>query len=289
MTTPAPQTPPGQPEFRHLIVTLFNVKRGGMDVNTRGTTTRTEEWMKRRLEIFEWLCLPSLRGQSNLNFRWLVFFDRQTPEIFRTRIAGYREFSNFEPVFVDDETQVVAEVTARVPVGIDWLISTRLDSDDAFCRTAVEVIQKTFRPQGNLVLNLLTGYGLAGRRIYLFERPSNSSATLIEKRSEKGFFTACRCPHPDFEKYFPLVNLKDRRYWIQGLHDQNQSSIIWRDQPGYWRWRVRLAARNALVRLKLWPGQIISAPLEKPTGLSLEDLEADFALGPRPQPGADRD
>ena len=46
--------------------------------------------------------LDSLVNQTNQNFKWLVFFDVQTPKEYREIVVNYvRDYNNFIPLFID--------------------------------------------------------------------------------------------------------------------------------------------------------------------------------------------
>src|ERR1700730_13355201 len=80
--------------FRHLILTRFNVKIPEYD--SPGT-----EWLEHRFGLFERFCLPSLQNQSNLDFDWLLFCDKDSSVRFSERIQKYCKWSNIRPVFVE--------------------------------------------------------------------------------------------------------------------------------------------------------------------------------------------
>ncbi len=65
------------PKFKHFVITLFNLKLWTQDKNN--VSTRTDEWLEKRFELFENYCLPSLKAQTNKNFVWLCLFDQFTP------------------------------------------------------------------------------------------------------------------------------------------------------------------------------------------------------------------
>src|SRR6478735_10278904 len=71
-----PAAKAAQPGYIHFILTRFNVK------NFYHCEEPTDEWLKGRLDLFRTYCLPSFEGQTNKNFRWLVFVDSESPEWF---------------------------------------------------------------------------------------------------------------------------------------------------------------------------------------------------------------
>ena len=44
-----------------------------------GNIVNDLNWLKHRYYLFETFCFPSILSQTNKNFKWLVFFDKDTP------------------------------------------------------------------------------------------------------------------------------------------------------------------------------------------------------------------
>jgi hypothetical protein len=75
--------------FNHFILTRFNVKVSFAEPGAG----LEPAWLLHRFELFDHFCYPSVRGQSNLNFKWLVLFDSNTPDSFKEKIAAYARCS----------------------------------------------------------------------------------------------------------------------------------------------------------------------------------------------------
>jgi hypothetical protein len=67
------------PKFQHFVLTTFNVRRKDFEKDKHGNPVLTEEWLEHRITLFEKFCFPSMRNQSNLDFRWLVCFANEPP------------------------------------------------------------------------------------------------------------------------------------------------------------------------------------------------------------------
>ena len=77
--------------FCHLILTKFNV-RSFPDLKPGCDPT----WLERRFNLFDQYCFPSVYHQSNQSFKWLIFFDIDTPTLFKKRIEAYAaKWNNF--------------------------------------------------------------------------------------------------------------------------------------------------------------------------------------------------
>jgi hypothetical protein len=80
--------------FKHFLLTRFNVKTK-WKTTKNGEETLTEKWLSHRFDLFEKFCYPSVRNQKNQGFRWLVFFDINTPTPYKERISDLaREYQN---------------------------------------------------------------------------------------------------------------------------------------------------------------------------------------------------
>src|ERR1700735_3717087 len=84
----------------HVILTRFNVRyEEDSAVPSIGVDPG---WLQERFRLFEKYCLPSVLGQTDQNFRWLLFFDRATPEPFATRARALAVTrAGIFPVFCD--------------------------------------------------------------------------------------------------------------------------------------------------------------------------------------------
>ena len=116
--------------FTHIILTRFNLRMG-----YGGGVLQDAAWHHHRFDLFEKFCLPSIRGQNNTAFRWIVFFDRQTANVFKQKIAVYAQWDNFIPYYVDGLAQSRDQaILEQVQPGSKYLITTRLDNDDALSK-----------------------------------------------------------------------------------------------------------------------------------------------------------
>ncbi len=91
-------------KFNHFLLTRFNIKSdNGFDlvVSDPQKTIYNPEWLEDRFKRFEKYCYYSVKSSSNTNFKWLVFFDINTPDVFRAKIKEYSNYANFIPIFIE--------------------------------------------------------------------------------------------------------------------------------------------------------------------------------------------
>jgi hypothetical protein len=214
--------------FTHIVLTRFNVR-----VNYSASRTGIDpDWLAHRFQLFEQFCYPSMRSQVNQNFKWLVFFDSETPIAFKQKIAGYAEWHHFIPVYVDGEfTSALNRTTvlAHLPQDTEFLITTRLDNDDAVSRDFIEVIQANFWHQSLEFINLTNGYVWSDGRLYSFQYLKNPFMSLIERiqqRSLDGFKTVLCGEHTQLAAIGAIKQVKTVPTWLQVVHGKNVSNRI---------------------------------------------------------------
>lgn len=214
--------------FTHVILTRFNVRIGfatsGMGLNP--------EWLTHRFDLFDKFCYPSVLGQTNQNFKWLVFFDQETPDIFKQKIRDYSNWENFIPIYLDKgytHTVIREHILSHLEEGTSHLMSTRLDNDDALSKWYVEEVQARFDHQRLNLLAFTYGYVLNDKKLYLFRYRKNPFLTLIESRGGKEknrFRTALGLNHTNLSVFKKITRITSTPGWLQVIHDKNISNRV---------------------------------------------------------------
>lgn len=217
-----------QIKFEHIILTRFNLKLECWKKDKKGNSVDTEEWLKSRFFLFEKYCLPSIKNQTNQNFKWIVVFDHTTPERFRSIIDHYNEnYKNFFPIYTDHSSHL-KEIINEIVSDSEYLISTRIDNDDAFHKNTIKIIQKQFKGQNFDFVNLLKGYILdtIKNKIYLAKEDSNPFITLIEKKMGCHFKTVFSVNHKAAGRLGKIKQVKRGIYWLRTIHDRNLLNAV---------------------------------------------------------------
>src|SRR6478672_5104551 len=160
-------------EVTHFVLTRFNVR---MPIYQHPG----DDWLPGRLELFKKYCLPSFRGQTVSGFTWLVFFDAESPKWLRETIETTMS-DIVHPVYVDG--LFTAEYAASVVGDLattPFVMTTRVDNDDAVASDFVETIQREFAGQRLEFVNLVNGAQYADEKVYLRPYTKNPFLTLIE-------------------------------------------------------------------------------------------------------------
>lgn len=217
-------------KFEHFLLTKFNKGLYTRSKKTGGKRTVRDEWMTHRIRLFEKYCLPSIKNQATQDFKWLVLFDRNTPEKYRKRIEEYTRYRQFIPVFGGWFPQHVKRL---LKPETQYLITTRIDNDDAFHKNALKNLQLHFAEQRFLFLNFPRGYCLEDTtgRITLNGSKSNPFITLIEKveRNPQGItIQTVRCMnHSHLERLGKIEQIcTSIPMWVQIIHDRNISNRV---------------------------------------------------------------
>ena len=205
--------------FEHVLLTRFNVR-------WESRPLPDDEWLAHRFNLFNRFCYPSVRAQSNQNFRWLVLFDINTAAEFRKKVQDYSAWSNFVPMYLEEfDLERVREKILELSDGADYLITTRLDNDDALSRDYVEIVQDNFTGQTFEFLNLRHGFVWHQNSIYSLQLRSNPFISLVEKI--QGPITTVWCGrHPELSRFGPIRQIESPPAWLQVIHERNLSNDV---------------------------------------------------------------
>lgn len=227
-------------KFQHYILTRFNL---GLYHNQRQDKyqqpVNNDIWMKERLILFENFCFPSMVGQVNQDFKWLVLFDANTPKKYYRQIRKYERYPNFIPLFshgsfakgtqkqVQGFTDFCAYIQANLALETTHLITTRLDNDDAFHRQATRLIQSHCQPikSNRMALDFPIGYCLHKDQLFITRQKNNPFLSLVEKiqatAEERSFLTVMRVKHPSIKRIAPVKHVVTHPLWLQVIHQRN--------------------------------------------------------------------
>lgn len=211
--------------FQHFVLTCFNVDFGGQ------LGKPNKSWLNHRFELFDNFCYPSVRGQSNQNFKWFVLFDINTPNVFKEKIKKCYKCENIIPIYIrpckkhsDTDKIMQSEIIPQYLTDeIEYLITTRVDNDDAICKDYIDMIQKRFNKQKFQFLNFTNGYiwNYKTNEIYLDQQPSNPFISLIEMVGE--IKTVWSGSHPDLYKVGPIMEIETKPSWLQVSHRRSSN------------------------------------------------------------------
>lgn len=145
--------------FEHFLITRFNLQAFHHFVADKQTWL---EWNKRRFPIFREYCLPSILNQSNKNFKWLIYFDTETPNDYDEHLNYLKQHDFIEVCYAkgdsDFRENLAANIKGKLSPTTKWVITSRIDNDDCLHRDAIDRIQKEFVAQDKFMIYLARGY-----------------------------------------------------------------------------------------------------------------------------------
>ncbi|MBA1420497.1 MAG: hypothetical protein FAF03_06475 [Epsilonproteobacteria bacterium] len=215
--------------FQHFLITRFNLRKKGWDTTRNKSQVLTDEWMENRLILFENFCYASVQKQTNTNFQWLVFFDKETDEKFRDVIDKLaKDFPLFRPIYIDgmDAFLPAIKETISKELSQPYLITSRLDNDDCLSEQYIENVQKQFDKQDFMAIDYIDGYTLQiepevklGKRTHLH----NPFISLIEK-SDRWETVWSRERHGEWSKVTQLKTIRNTYVWMSIIHGENKAN-----------------------------------------------------------------
>lgn len=209
----------------HVFLTRFNLPTKGKEQTIR----EREGWLIARFKLFETFCLPSMAGQVESNFSWIVYFDSETPEEFKTRVVKIQQqYSFLKPQWVRSAplSRVRDDIRQFVLPTSQYVLTTRIDNDDAihseFCSNLYAAIE-----QNNVamaVFNFPSGLVWQSAKLFRHTDKSNAFTSLLEPVGS--LKTIWSEQHPDLSQSFRLIQIDTSAMWLQVVHGENVSNRV---------------------------------------------------------------
>lgn len=207
----------------HVLLTKFNVRRAAA-VDPR---VLSPEWLGPRMRLFKEITFPSVVSQTRLPDAWLVFFDEGTPEATR---AEFRQLAAELPLLRAEycgelDSKLCAERIGRIMApDVDWLLTTRLDNDDALNRRFIETLQCRVRPGEREFINPTCGLIVANGRLYRKRDYSSPFITLSEPAAD--YRTVWIDEHGLLARHGCVRQFSLPDAWIQVVHGGNLANHV---------------------------------------------------------------
>lgn len=207
----------------HALLTRFNVRRG-VEADPRVLSV---EWLDARMKLFEEITVASVVAQTRRPDAWLVFFDEGTPQATRER------FHRLTAVLPQLRAEYCNSFSAQVcierihhglPAGIDWLVTTRLDNDDALHPRMIEQMRSLVRPGVREFINPSKGLIIAKGMLYRKHDYSSPFISLSEPLAN------CRSVFMDQHQrlgwHGRIQQFSMTDSWIQVVHGANLANQV---------------------------------------------------------------
>lgn len=225
----------------YYIVTRFNVRlfdgRKSRDKNIVPERDRlNEDYLKPRFDFFETHTYRSIYNQTNKNFKWIIMFHEDTPQVFKDRIEKLRdELSQIIPLYVPDDvdSKVALKQFLLKDAQSEWISTSRIDNDDEFLPEYMEEIQKyDGEMKKEFILSFPLGFVCCEKKNTLvwYHLKKNNSFTFVDYRSNPKFRHSLEIDHSKITnpKYgFDVIYLcNNKPEWKQNIHETNMANII---------------------------------------------------------------
>ena len=138
---------PANVDLTHVIITRFSYRFRESD---KSTTIFAPARMKRRFQLLESFCFPSIISQTNPNFYWVLIIDRELPAVYLNKL--YQLVAKFyeSPAYkTTGPRQIILHkweynctlsnikwlTQTTIPLDRKYLVTTRFDDDDSLSKT----------------------------------------------------------------------------------------------------------------------------------------------------------
>lgn len=206
----------------HVLLTRFNVPSAGRESLIRAQ----DGWLRERVELFERFCLPSVREQDSTNFRWIIYFDPQSPRWLREWIDALAPFELFTPIFRESvsRAELVSDLREVCGGSRDVLVTTNLDNDDALAVDFISRIQQAIHGTARRAIYLADGLILQAPRLYRRQDRDNAFCSVAEPWDAP--VTAWADWHNRLHLHMPVNVITGPPAWIQVIHGTNVSNRV---------------------------------------------------------------
>ncbi len=207
----------------HVLLTRFNLPTAGRESQVRAQ----EDWLRNRVDLFERFCLPSVRAQTSRDFRWIVYFDPESPSWLKERIPQLADDGGFVPIFRAgvDHDELVADLIKVVGTPRKRLVTTNLDNDDGLAVDFAERLQMQVSiPSVRTAIYFSHGLILTGKDLYSRIDRRNAFCSVVESWEEP--VTCWADWHNLLGKSMPVREIAGSPAWLQVVHGGNVSNRV---------------------------------------------------------------
>lgn len=216
--------------MNHFLITRFNLRKEDWNKDKSNAEVLDENWLEERIKLFLTFCLPSVVNQSSSNFKWLIFFEKETKSKLELVLKQLNAYQFIVPVFVEgyDEFHIQLPVLLQELMSkrARRLITTRLDNDDAIHKDFVKETQDLLVSEGSdTILHFPYGFCFQhGKKSKLALQYYPLNQFLSLKESIDGVHlpkTICSTEHDKWGKAYTILSGGNRPMWLQVVHDRN--------------------------------------------------------------------
>jgi hypothetical protein len=208
--------------FSHFILCRYNIEL----YNSNPYNIKNKDlWMDGRIPKFE-LLLKSLENQTSNNFLFVLFIDPKTPKRHKKLITETLKKILKKIKFHISETPPLnffKEITLKV----DFVITSRIDSDDEYLPKFVETIQEEFMSKQEVIDVKGCQYDILNNKKYTSGRMSPNSPFITLVENNKNIKTVFDIGHGNMcKKYQCRFVDSEEILYKQNIHENNLMNKI---------------------------------------------------------------
>jgi N-acetylglucosaminyl-diphospho-decaprenol L-rhamnosyltransferase len=217
--------------FDHFVITRFNVVDTYINNNTENRIRLSPGWLEERIDLFERYCFPTVAGQTDKDFIWLIYLDIETPAAHKSRIetlCATLPAARIQYCATYDIDLIRSDIIRLASPGCNWLVTTRLDNDDGLGSRFMEDLHATVVPGSKEAISFTNGLIACEGRYYLSRQKSNAFLSLSEPFQD--FTTVLVRRHNAMMSYATVREIEHAPAWMQVIHGRNVSNKVrgWR-------------------------------------------------------------
>lgn len=207
--------------YKHYVFTRFNYSSNYTHLN-------------KRLDIFSKITFPSFLNQTNKNFTWLISVNPIHKDLFNSFLDRGIDIQIVEEIDNSDTPSLPTSFLnfLNKEPQVDYLITSRIDNDDAIHKDYIQTIYKSFSQ--NQSTRIIDGNGyrlLKNNEQYYFNlyhsKFISPFSTLIYENPQYPIdfsSTIFADMHVHLHHKFSEIEFIPNRNWIQYIHDSNVSN-----------------------------------------------------------------
>ena len=206
--------------MKHFIFCRYNT---GMFSSNVYKVSDPLTWMAHRLPKYVRL-LESLAAQTNQNFTFVIAMDEKTPKEWIDSVIETTENHIKNYILIFDIHQIWVN---SIVIEEDWVITSRIDNDDAYKPYFVDAISKAFSYKIEVLdvmgiqIDELTGKKYTSGRV----RP-NSPFLSFSEPNQGTLATCYDRPHSVMPDDYLARFISGETHYIQYIHDRNVTNKI---------------------------------------------------------------
>lgn len=217
--------------FTHFLITRFNLRKKDWNTDKNNQPVLDDNWLRHRLFLFENYCLPSVLEQSQKEFQWLIFFQKDSQNQLGSILKKMKKYDFIEPIFVKNyeyfQENIGSIIEERIPNSTNLVITTRLDNDDAIHMDFIKEIQKKsaeFNAK-DTILHFPNGLSLDVShepKLSLNINPLNPFLSLLENYQQGAVRTVYACEHNNWNNDLQFWTERKEPMWVEIIHGKNK-------------------------------------------------------------------